>query len=82
MGLFFSFTKKIYRDEFKKIMRSIPELSESERAYTESVFENALKGGLTKGELKKEISRLKRVSGDPLDSSELEKLKNKLLERL
>ena len=82
MGLFFSTTKKIYRDKFKKIMRSVPELSKSERIYTESVFQNALKGGLTKGELKKEISRLKRISGDPLDSSELEKLKNKLLEQL
>ena len=82
MGLFFSTTKKIYRDEFKKVTRSIPELSKSERVYTESVFKNALKGGLTKGELKKEISRLKRISGDPLDSSELEKLKNKLMEQL
>ncbi len=82
MGLFFSTTKKIYRDEFKKILRSVPELSESERAYTESVFQSALKDGLTKSELKKEISRLKRVLGDPLDSSELEKLKKKLLEQL
>lgn len=82
MGLFFSITKKIYQDEFKKILRSVPEFSESERAYTESVFQDALKGGLTKGELKREISRLKRISGDPLDSSELEKLKSKLLEKL
>ena len=82
MGLFSSTTKKIYRDEFKKIIRSIPELSESERAYTKSVFQDALGGGLTKGELEKEISRLKRVSGDSLDSSELEKLKSKLLEKL
>ncbi|MBU2579959.1 hypothetical protein KKF19_03350 [Patescibacteria group bacterium] len=82
MGLFFSDGKKIYRDEFKKILRSVPELSESERAYTEGAFQRALEDGLTKGELEKEISRLKRVSGDPLDSSELEKLKKKLVEHL
>jgi len=78
MGLFYSSGKKINRDEFKKALRGIRELSDIERSYTEGVFQNALKDGISKEELKKEIYRLKRNSNDPLDSNEVEKLKKKL----
>ncbi|NQV00669.1 MAG: hypothetical protein HQ537_00905 [Parcubacteria group bacterium] len=77
---FFSSSKKIYRDDFKKTLRKIPQLSPNERHYVEGVFSDSLKDGLSEYEMKKEISRLKRVSGDPLDSFEIDKLKKKLLE--
>ena len=78
MGFFPS--KKIYRNDFKKTLRKIPQLSPDERHYVEGVFNDSLRDGLSEYEIKKEISRLKRVSGDPMDSFEIEKLKNKLLE--
>lgn len=77
---FFSSSKKIYRDDFKKILRKIPQLSPNEQHYVEGVFSDSLKDGLSEYEMKKEISRLKRVSGDSMDSFEIEKLKKKLLE--
>lgn len=80
MSLFFPNIKKIYRDDFKKALRGIPQLSQNERAYVESVFDNSLKNGLSKSELKKEINQLKRNSSDSLDSFEVKKLKKKLME--
>lgn len=82
MGLFFSSSKKITKDEFKKALQSIPELSDIERSYTEGVFQGALRDGISKEELKREISQLKRNSSDPLDSYEVEKIKKKLEEKL
>lgn len=81
MGLFSS-TKKIYRDDFRKVLRSIPQLSPQERAYVEGIFQDSLKGGLSKEELKREIGQLKHNANDPLDSFEVRKLKEKLLESL
>jgi len=72
-------TKKIWRSDFEKTLRKIPELSDKERAYVEGVFQRALKDGLSKYELKKEISRLKHNSSDPLDAFEVEKIKKKLM---
>jgi hypothetical protein len=82
MGWFFSSSKKISRDEFKKILQTIPQLSNKERAYVNGVFQDSLKDGLSKYELKKEIQRLRHNSNDPLDSYEVEKIKKKLMERL
>ena len=78
MGFFSS--KKIYRDDFKKTLRKIPQLSPNEQNYVEGIFNDSLKDGLSEYEIKKEISRLKCVSGDSMDSFEIEKLKKKLLE--
>ncbi len=78
MGLFFPSSKKINRDEFKKVLHSIPELSDLERSYVEGVFQNALKDGISKEELKKEINDLRHNYNDPLDPYEVEKLKKKL----
>jgi len=77
---FFGSSKKIYRDDFEKALRQIPELSDKERAYVEDVFQNALKDGLSKFELEKEIRRLKHKPDDPLDTFEVEKIRNKLAE--
>jgi len=78
--IFFDSSKKIYRREFEKALRQIPELSDKERAYVKDVFQGALKDGLSKFELKKEIGRLKYKANDPLDSFEVEKIKKKLME--
>jgi hypothetical protein len=83
MGIFDAFfypSKKIYRDKFEKILRSIPELSEKERTYVKSVFQGALKDGLSKYEIKREISRLRHNPNDPLSPFEVEKIKKKLME--
>lgn len=76
----FDRSKKIYRREFEKTLRRIPELSDKERAYVKDVFQNSLEGGLSKFELKKEIGRLRYKPNDPLDSFEVEKIKQKLME--
>lgn len=71
--------KKISRLDFENALRNIPELSDRERAYVSGVFQDSLKGGLSKFELKKEISRLRHKPDDPLDSFEVEKIKQKLM---
>jgi len=76
----FDTSKKIYREKFDKALRQIPELSDKERAYVKNVFQDSLKGGLSKFELKKEIGRLKYKTDDLLDSFEVEKIKKKLME--
>ncbi len=79
MGIFFS-DKKIYKEKFKKILRQIPQLSPQERQYVLGVFQDALNNGLSKEEIRREINQLKRDYNDILDSNEVDKLKNKLLE--
>jgi len=81
MGLFDS-GKKIYRDDFERLLCKIPELSDTERSYIEGVFQDSLKDGLTEYELKKEIEQLRRNPNDEIDSYEIEKIKNKLMENL
>ncbi len=71
-------TKKISRADFEKALRNIPELSEKERVYVERVFQDSLRDGLSKDELRREISRLRHNPNDPLDSFEVEKIRKKL----
>ena len=78
-GILFDSSKKIYRRDFENALRKIPELSDKERAYVSGVFQDSLRDGLSKDELKKEISRLRHNSNDPLDSFEVEKIKKKLM---
>jgi len=81
MGIFFSSGKKINREEFRKVLRSIPDLSDMERSYVEGIFQDSLKeNGISKEELQNEIRDLKHNSNDPLDSYEVEKIKRKLEE--
>ena len=82
MGLFFSSPKKMKSEEFKKTIGGMTKLNLKEKAYIEGVFQKPLKDGLTKDELKKEISGLRRNYGDPLTSSEVEKVKQRLEEKL
>lgn len=78
MGIFFKDSKKIYRRDFQKTLKSIPKLSLKERQYVKGVFDKSLKGGLSEYKLKKEISRLRHDSADPLTPFEVKKLKEKL----
>ncbi|PIP15483.1 MAG: hypothetical protein COX45_02215 [Candidatus Portnoybacteria bacterium CG23_combo_of_CG06-09_8_20_14_all_44_36] len=82
MGLFFPSPKKIKSEEFKKTLEGMKKLNEREKAYVEGVFQKPLQDGMTKDELRKEISGLKRNFGDPLTSSEVEKVKEQLEEKL
>lgn len=77
--LFPGSSKKIYREDFKQTLRKIPELSDDERAYVEQSFANDLEGGLSEFELKERCRRLMYHPGDILESSEVEKIKEKLL---
>lgn len=71
--------KKIYRDDFRKALRRISELSNKERDYIERSFSNELKGGLSKFEIKQRCGELMHKTNDSLEPSEVEKTKNKLL---
>jgi len=82
MGILFDTNKKIYRRDFEKFLRDIPELSDTERSYIEGVFQGSLKDGLTEYELKKEIERLRNNPNDEIDSFEIGKIKKKLNEAL
>jgi len=82
MGILFDTNKKIYRRDFEKFLRDIPELSDTERSYIEGVFQDSLKDGLTEYELKKEIERLRNNPNDEIDSFEIGKIKKKLNEAL
>ncbi len=76
--LFPGSNKKIYRDDFKKSLHKISDLSEEERAYVEEVFSSDLEGGLSKFEIKERCKRLMHKPGDILEPYEVEKIKEKL----
>lgn len=76
MGFFSG--KIIYKEQFKKMLWQIPELSPKERSYLEGVFQNDLRDGLNKEELRKKIYQLERNYSDDIDYKELGKLKDKL----
>ncbi len=74
--------KRIFRNEFNNILKYIPNISEQERMFLLSVFENDLVDGLTEFELKQKIERLKFNEKDPIDREEAETVKKKLLEAM
>lgn len=75
----FDYSKKVYRDDFRKALRRIPELSDKERAYVEKAFSGALGGGLSEFEIKSRCSQLMHKTGDLLEPSEVRKIREKLL---
>ena len=77
MGLFSS-EKKIKRPEFRKAIKDIPHLSLRERQYIKGFFQDSLKDGISKRELKREMQRLRKNPHDQLDSFEVKKIKEKL----
>jgi len=82
MGLFDllgTSSRRIYRDKFRKELRKISDLSDKERAYVEKAFSRELKGGLSKFEINERCRELKYKTGDPLESVEVKKIKEKLL---
>ena len=82
MGIFFSSPKKIKQEEFKKTVEGMKNLSEKEKAYVEGVFQDKLKDGMSKEELRQSVTDLKRNYGDPLTSDKVEKVKQHLEEKL
>jgi len=72
-------SKKIYSKDFNKALQQISALSPKERAYVKEVFKDDLKGGLSKFEIQKRCSQLMHKAGDSLESSEVRKIREKLL---
>ena len=77
-----SSSKKIYRKDFNKALRSISSISSEERKYLNEVFKSDLSDGLSEYELKSRISKLRYNTNDILDSYEVEQVKRKLLGEL
>jgi len=71
--------KRIYKDEFNKILSSISDISDEEKHHLLDVFAPYLVNGLTAWELKEKIASLKFDKKDNLEEHELEKVKNKIL---
>lgn len=74
--------KRIYRNEFNEILKHITDISNEERQYLNQIFDKDLIDGLTEFELREKIRHLGYNKGDILDQWELEKVKNKILEKL
>ncbi len=83
MGLFDLFfpgsSKKIYREDFRKALRQISDLSDEERAYAERAFSGDMEGGLSKFEIQERCKRLMHEPDDLLEPEEIEKIREKLL---
>lgn len=73
-------SKKISRKDFNKALYQISALSPKEKAYAKEAFKEELKDGLSKFEIQKRCSQLMYKTGDLLESSEVEKVRDKLLE--
>lgn len=71
--------KKIFKNEFNELLKSIPDISLEEREYLNQVFANDLIDGLTEYELMHKIEHLKFDSKDQIDQWEADKIKQKLL---
>lgn len=69
----------IYKEKLEKLLKEIPELSSQEREYVKAFFGKVASQGITKFEAEKIIREMKLNFKDNLDSSETEKIKNKIL---
>ncbi len=73
---------RIYKDEFNKLLKTIPGISEKDRAYLNQVFSSDLIDGLTEFELREKTNRLLHNTTDILTPWEVEAIKRKILQRL
>lgn len=80
--ILFGESKKIYRKDFNKALRSISDISKQERKYLNEAFKSDLANGLSGYELKQRIAKLRHISNDPLDPHEVEQVRKKLLGEL
>jgi len=72
----------IYKEKLEKLLREIPELSSQEKEYVKACFSKFLTGGIDKWEAEKVIRELKLNLKDEIDSSEIEKIKAKIMSAL
>ncbi|HUT96229.1 MAG TPA: hypothetical protein VMW82_01515 [Candidatus Paceibacterota bacterium] len=75
-------TRKISKKEFQEKLNEIPELTGKEKEYLKAFFENELENGLTLGEVKQGIHKLKHNYNDSITEHEVEELRKKLIEEL
>lgn len=75
-------SKRIYKYEFNEMLKYITDISDQERQYLNQIFANDLIDGLTEFELRDKINKLRYNQKDSMDQWELERVKNKLLEKL
>ncbi len=76
----FSFSKYIQYYNLRKILKKIPALDSAEREYIMGLFAQYRSGGITKTEVEKVIRDLKQNRYDKIDSYEIDKIEEKLLE--
>ena len=74
--------KRIYKQEFNKILKYTPGISPKEREYLNKVFASDLVDGLTEWELKQRINHLKFDTKDPINQWDAEKVKSQLLKKM
>lgn len=74
--------RRIYREEFNRILLSIIEISPAEREFLKEAFSGDLVDGLTEWELKQKIQSLKFNQDDPINQWDAEKVRSKLLEKM
>jgi hypothetical protein len=72
----------LYSDDLKSTVRSVPGLSDKEEKYVRDVFKKGLSSGLTEGEIKRQIDRLKKNSDDSLKHRDLDRLERDLLSKV
>jgi len=74
--------KRIYRYDFDKALKSMPDISPKEKDYLHKVFGKEMVDGLTPWELNQKIDQLQSNKKDELDQWELRGVKRKLLDKM
>ncbi|MEK7629949.1 MAG: hypothetical protein AAB432_01015 [Patescibacteria group bacterium] len=76
---FFSSDKTLYREKLGILLNQISALSPEEKEYVKAIFGKYAADGISKFEAEKAIRELKFNFSDNLDSTEVEKIKIKIL---
>ena len=79
LDFLFSPGKSISRSKLDKMLRAIPALSPQEREYVKAVFGKFLSNGISRLEAEKVIRGMKFNFSDNLDSSEVQRVKERML---
>jgi len=71
--------RRIFKEEFIRILHTLPDISSEERAYLVTFFGQELISGLTEWTLNQKIATLKFNTKDMIDSAEAEHVKQAVL---